>query len=500
MGGGGGYDRDVSTTDTRVDEIFTTRGSLSDEDRRRGVEAVASILDPKGKVRESCDLPEKPRSTPIVIGLDLTDSGWPNAKIVYDKLPRLMGVLHKNPNLATNPQVCFMGIGDARQGDTAPLQVSQFESDNRLDVALSKLRLEGGGGGNGRESYELAAFMAARRMKLDAWDKRKQKGFFFIVGDEMPYDEVSAQDVLRILGVDIKKDTPTAQIFRELQEKFHAFFIYPKTDWAAQKTCIDEEIKKRLIEAGGRFKDVDVRISLDWHNTTDLDLHVVCPSGEEICYSHKHSECGGELDVDRNVNGETMKPIENIRWPKGKAPHGRYKVIVQTYRDHGMGASTPFRVETDVNGEIKHFDMKSSSYTRVYEGEPKCNVKVCEFDYYPAEKGSNKKDKYADYARPVVIEKWSTLIPPENILEISQPRSCVDAMIGAITLVTGTETLDAYLENLGKPEAQGGVGQTAARCKDVREALTALAESGVKKEVSGNLFPSKTKKSRRIAD
>ena len=55
----------------------------------------------------------------------------------------------------------FGAIGDATC-DRAPLQVGQFESDNRMDDDLGRILLEGGGGGQKTESYELAMYFMAR--------------------------------------------------------------------------------------------------------------------------------------------------------------------------------------------------------------------------------------------------------------------------------------------------------------------------------------------------
>lgn len=119
---------------------------------------------------------------------------------------------------------------------------------------------------------------------------------------------------------------------------------------------IDAEVKKRVTAAGGRYEDVDIRASLIWNNRNDLDLHVRTPR-EHLYFGNKHTRCGGWLDVDMNVRGETTTPIENIRWARGDAQTGTYTVWVENYRFHEPSRDgTPFRVELEINGEVFHFD------------------------------------------------------------------------------------------------------------------------------------------------
>jgi Ca-activated chloride channel family protein len=132
------------------------------------------------------------------------------------------------------------------------------------------------------------------------------------------------------------------------------------------------EMSARLAGAGA--KTGDVRVSLIWHNRNDLDLHVIAPSREEIFYGNNRSQCGGELDVDMNVSGETTKPVENIYWPKGRAPQGQYRVYVRNYSYHGRAIrETDFTVEVLNRGEL-------SQYTGTVKGEgPRSDVVVCDF-------------------------------------------------------------------------------------------------------------------------
>ena len=128
--------------------------------------------------------------------------------------------------------------------------------------------------------------------------------------------------------------------------------------------------------AGAGAKTGDVRISLMWNNRNDLDLHVVAPSREEIFYGHKRSRGGGELDVDMNVVGQTMKPVENIYWPKGGAPKGLYRVFVRNYAYHGRNVrNTEFTVDVVNRNE-------SSRYTGTISGTgPGSDVVVSEFSF-----------------------------------------------------------------------------------------------------------------------
>ena len=75
-------------------------------------------------------------------------------RVLQTKLPQLLGLLLRK-GYASDPQIMFGAIGDATC-DRVPLQVGQFESDNRMDDDLGRIVLEGGGGGQMTESYELA--------------------------------------------------------------------------------------------------------------------------------------------------------------------------------------------------------------------------------------------------------------------------------------------------------------------------------------------------------
>ena len=97
----------------------------------------------------------------------------------------------------------------------------------------------------------------------------------------------------------------------------------------------------------------DVQITLTWNSTNDLDLWVTDPSGKDIYYLNPSSVSGGLLDVDANAGcqGVTTQPVENIYWPAGVAPHGRYVVRVQYFKQCEVSAPIAYTVRILVDGQ-----------------------------------------------------------------------------------------------------------------------------------------------------
>lgn len=328
------------------------------------------------------------------------------------------------------------------------------------------------------------AYFYARHSKLDCI-RRGKKGFFFFLGDEGFYPNVSKNQVKAWVGDSLPNDLFSREIFAELQRTYNVFFVYPQKTWQERKADIDAEIRKRLQEAGGRYENVDFRASLIWNTYDDLDLHVMvepesgCGQSEHIAYDNKRSRNGqGELDVDRNAGGrETRKPVENIRWAKGTAVKGKYKVFVRNYARHDDNSfrnfPIPIKVEVEINGETKSFEATISGET-VSQGShmrvTRNDVFIGEFDFDP-EKRQVDPDLYAGYQDAVIKEQWAGVIPPENILIIDDPRAIVDVMLGALAITEGSVDLDQYLVDMT------GRGQTALRRNQTAKSLEHLAGS-----------------------
>ncbi len=183
-------------------------------------------MDPrKVRFRESRDSEEHPDSLSIVVGLDVTGSmGFVPELIVKESLPDLVGTVIRAG--IADPQVLFLGIGDFVY-DRAPLQIGQFESSAELlDRWLTKVFLEGGGGGNNYESYTLAWLTAARHTQIDCYEKRKQKGFVFTIGDEPVNPEIPGDVIRRLTPVEQATTISSADLLKEVRERYHVFHIH----------------------------------------------------------------------------------------------------------------------------------------------------------------------------------------------------------------------------------------------------------------------------------
>jgi hypothetical protein len=192
----------------------------------RNKRKAAPALDVYGaRTREARDSDEHPTSTPIVVLFDVTGSMGRVPVTVQRRLGDLLGLLTRG-GYVEDPQIMVGAIGDD-QFDAVPLQMGQFESDNRIDEQLRDIYLEGGGGGDKREGYALAAYFLNTRAQTDAWDKRGKKGYVFFIGDEMNKPVLFAESVRRFIGDDLTENVDVGQVFRQLQEKWNVYYVLP---------------------------------------------------------------------------------------------------------------------------------------------------------------------------------------------------------------------------------------------------------------------------------
>lgn len=135
------------------------------------------------------------------------------------------------------------------------------------------------------------------------------------------------------------------------------------------------QIKEAVKLQGGRVDGV-LRFSIMWAedngDNSDLDAHVIEPTGNEIYFSNKVSRSsGGNLDIDITQPQDHKRRghdvVENITFPNLNRMHdGVYKIFVHQYAARG---SQGFKAEIEFNGELHSYE-----YNKPVRG----NVQVAE--------------------------------------------------------------------------------------------------------------------------
>lgn len=195
--------------------------------KQNALRAIHESMDPKGaKIREARDSATHPETVPIILALDVTGSMLDiPLDLIKNGLPHMMDSLIQRG--VKDAALLFLAIGDHLCGDRAPLQVGQFESgDVELDTWLERSWLEGGGGANEGESYLLAYYYAAFHTVTDAWEKRKQKGFLFTIGDEPPLMNLAKNSIEGLMGdTGLEKGFTFPELLAEAQKKWNVYHL-----------------------------------------------------------------------------------------------------------------------------------------------------------------------------------------------------------------------------------------------------------------------------------
>ncbi len=166
---------------------------------------------------------------PLVIVSDQTGSmgKWP--AVMFSKLPYLDHEV-RTEYLGEDAEICFGAIGDAHcsgeDEEDYPLQMRPFSKGAKHKKSFDELVIEGGGGGQTTETYELAALYLARNVHMP----NALNPIVIFIGDEMPYDSVSKNMAKSIARVTLESAMSTKDIFAELKEKFSVYFIQKPYD------------------------------------------------------------------------------------------------------------------------------------------------------------------------------------------------------------------------------------------------------------------------------
>ena len=181
---------------------------------------------------------------PIVVFVDVTGSmgEWPAT--IFSKL----GYLDHEAKFyfGKGYKVAFGAIGDCFS-DQYPLQIQPFTSGAGLKKALTKLVIEGNGGGGARESYDLGALYAARNCETP----NATKPLLIFIGDEGLYDEVYPDHAAACCNVSLKRNLSLKKVFTELLTRFDVYVIRKPYGYDQSPGSEDGRIQKQWEELLG---------------------------------------------------------------------------------------------------------------------------------------------------------------------------------------------------------------------------------------------------------
>ena len=247
--------------------------------------AEASIRSDMIGMRECFDNEDSPESTPVIVGFDVTASmGYLAKEIATNSLNNMISKILSN-KAVSDPQVLCAAIGDVKS-DRFPLQVTQFESDIRMVRELLTLCLEGGGGGNGGESYNLLWYFASRHTVTDNYNKRKKRGILFTIGDDRCHAELTRAEISHAFRDNVPYNISNEELIREVSSRYDIFHLYIEND-----TAVDREVFSYWNDLiPGRFAPINKKdISL----LSDLMVAIM-----QLNSGRSHNEVLHDMDQD----------------------------------------------------------------------------------------------------------------------------------------------------------------------------------------------------------
>lgn len=195
---------------------------FSDARKKYDVHVGRSYGDAKAAGKKASEMsPDKIKTKatcPLVIMCDVTGSMgvWPAA--IFSKLPYLE--IEGKEYLGDDMEISFCAFGDIF-ADKYPLQVRQFSKGLDLKVQLEALVIEGGGGGQVKESPEIAALYYVRNAEMPI----VSKPICIIITDEAFYDTINKDDAKAHAKVEIESRIKSKDVFDELRRRYAVYLV-----------------------------------------------------------------------------------------------------------------------------------------------------------------------------------------------------------------------------------------------------------------------------------
>ncbi|MEW6365335.1 MAG: hypothetical protein AB1714_11965 [Acidobacteriota bacterium] len=210
MGGGGGWDYDYSEAALKKSsKEYTEQAAAQGIVREYRGDESKGLPPPVGK-DVTTDSP-----TPLVVCVDISGSmsHWPG--VIFTKLP----VLYNEARLhLPDLEISFAAIGDP---SCHMIQICDFMKGKDLEEGINAIHPCGGD-----EYFELTMYYYARHCTM----RKAQRGLMVICGNEPYRDTIEAGHVKSYVGDDVQGNLKTADIIKELQQRFDPYMLYvPET-------------------------------------------------------------------------------------------------------------------------------------------------------------------------------------------------------------------------------------------------------------------------------
>lgn len=321
--GGGSWTTDKYNASTRAKISTGTTFGYDSKARSSNNYTPHENLDPKivakNGIIESRDSNEHPNSLPIIIGLDQTGSMGGVPRNLQKSLAGIFDLIVLR-GYAEDPQISIAAYGDLKCDPArSAVQMSNFESDNRIDENLDNLMLVGGGGNNGGETMS-GLFYMMEKVKSDAWEKRNKKGYAFFIADEISLD-LDMRDLADFTN-DKEPIAPLgfADLAKKVMEKWEVYILVID-NWSAeyqQSVKFYTEIfgqKNVLVLEDPQAVPETIAVTIGLREGTldalsvDKDLRSIGASDSVIATTNKAVEKAGLAGGGLVSNATTLKPV-----------------------------------------------------------------------------------------------------------------------------------------------------------------------------------------------
>lgn len=215
----------------------------------------------------------------LTILCDVTGSmgKWPAT--IFSKLPYMDHECREY--LGQGMEISFAAVGDA-YADSYPIQIRPFKKGVALKEELEKLVVEGGGGSQSRESYELTCLYYLKNAIMP----KAKHPIMIIIGDEAFHPKVLKKHA-KLANVTLESESMTAEaIFEELTKKFSVYLIRkPYTSKCGDLR--DNEIHEKWEEVLGGER---IAILPDPDRVVDTIFGILAKEKNRVDYFRKEIE------------------------------------------------------------------------------------------------------------------------------------------------------------------------------------------------------------------